>query len=227
MNKKYYDNKMLMQDVNTNLQTLKEEEEKLYNNYKYNYKISLDDYSKQTKEINNNIKILYTMQEIILNNFLHMQQQLLKELLGIYKDKYINKRIGEKTKEKIQEEFNNYILNNYNIESYCYINTRYNYNDEEIEIFLYFKDMYYQYELKQEKIKYNKNTQEEYYYYYNEIEYTPTEEIEEKAEKLYNDYIESMQKIKELKAQIENIREENNINNRCCLKSTYIDIKDI
>lgn len=228
MNKKYYDNKMLIQDIDTNLQTLREEEEKIYNNYKYDYKISFDNYNKQTKEINDNIKILHTMQEITLNNFLYIQQELLKELLQIYKNKYINKRIGEKTKEKIQEEFNNYTLNNYNIECYCYINTRYNYNDEEeIEISLCFKNMYYQYELKQEKIKYNKTTQEEYYYYYNKIEYTQVNKIEEKAKKIRYNYDKNISKIQELKKQIENIREENNKNNRCCLKSTYINIKDI
>jgi hypothetical protein len=228
MNKKYYDNKMLMQNVSEHLQALKEEGEKLYNSYKYDYKISLDDYGKQTKEIDNNIKILHTMQEIILNNFLHVQQELLNELLEIYKNKYINKRIGEKTKEKIQEEFNSYILNNYNIECYCYINTRYNYNDEEeIEISLSFKDMYYQYELKQEKIKYNKTTQEEYLYYYGKINYTNIEEIEEKAKTLRHNYDEAMEKIKELKREIEKIRGENNDNNKCCLKSTYINIKDI
>ena len=228
MNKKYYDNKMLMQDINTNLQTLKEEEEKLYNNYKYDYKILLDDYSKQTKEINNNIKILYTMQEIILNNFLYIQQELLKELLEIYKNKYVNKRIGEKTKEKIQEEFNNYILNNYNIECYCYIRQNTTYKEEtETKISLYFKDLYYQYELKQEEIRYNNTTQEEYFYYYNKIEYTQVNKIEEKAKKIRYNYDKNMLKIQELKKQIENIREENNKNNKCCLKSTYINIKDI
>ena len=221
MNKNFYDNKMLMQDINTNLQTLKEEEEKLYNNYKYDYKILLDDYSKQTKEINNNIKILYTMQEIILNNFLYIQQQLLKELLEIYKNKYVNKRIGEKTKAKIQDDFNNYILNNYNIECYCYINQNINYKNEfETKISLYFKDMYYQYELKQEEIRYNNTTKEEYYYYYNTIEYTQVNKIEEKAKKLRYNYDKNISKIQELKKQIENIREENNKNSKCCIKST-------
>ena len=226
MNKKYYDNKMLMQNLEDEIQEIKERENNLY-------KISIndknyEDFKNKCNEMTRYKNINITSKEIILNNFLYIQQELLKELLEIYKNKYVNKRIGEKTKEKIQKEFNNYILNNYNIECYCYINTKYNYNDEEeIEICLYFKDMYYQYELKQEKIKYNKTKQEEYYYYYSKVEYTQVSKIEEKAKKIRYNYDKNMSKIQELKKQIENIREENNKDNKCCIKSTYIDYREI
>lgn len=226
MNKKYYDNKMLMQNLEDELQAIKEEENKLY-------KISINDenyqdYKNKCNEMTRYKNINITSQEIILNNLLHIQQKLLYELLEIFKNKYVNKRIGEKTKEKIQEEFNNYILDNYNIECYSYINQKINYKNElETKISLYFKDFYHQYELKQEEIRYNHFDNTSYLYYYNEIDYTPTEEIKEKAERLYNNYTENMQKIRDLKKELENIRNENNKDNKCCLKSTYIDYKEI
>lgn len=226
MNKKYYDNKILMQNLEEMRQTLAEKQKNLM--YTTITNENYEEYKQEEKENTKKIHINNTMQEITLNNFLHIQQELLKELLEIYKNKYVNKRIGEKTKEKIQEEFNKYILNNYNIECYCYINQNITYREEtETKISLYFKEMYYQYELKQEEIRYNNTTQEEYLYYYNKIEYTQVNKIEEKAKKLYNDYVKNMNKIKELKKQIEKIREENNNNNKCCLKSTYINIKDV
>lgn len=226
MNKKYYDNKMLLQNLEDEIQGIKEEENRLC-------KISINDknykeFNKQCNELTRCKNINKTSREIILNNFLHIQQKLLYELLEIFKNKYINKRIGEKTKEKIQNDFDNYILDKYNIECYSHIKQAINYNNEfETKISLYFKDLYYQYELKQEEIRYNHFDNTSYLYYYNEVEFVAVEKIKEKAEILYNNYNESMQKIRELKKQIENIREDNNKNNKCCIKSTYIDIKDI
>jgi hypothetical protein len=226
MTKKYYDNKMLMQNLQDELQAIKEKEDNLYkiSINDENYEDFKNECNKMTKYKNINI----TSKEIILNNFLHIQQNLLKELLEIFKNKYIKSRIGEKTKEKIQNDFNNYILDNYNIECYSHINQKINYKNEfETKISLYFKDFYYQYELKQEEIRYNHFDNESYLYYYNETEYTPTEEIKEKAELLYNNYTENMERIRELKKEIENIREENNKDNKCCIKSTYIDYREI
>ena len=218
MKNKYYDNITLLQNINTSINTLEEtNKDMIYKNYN----------DIEYKENKKKIEELQTIQEITLNNFLHIQQELLQELLEIFKSKYIDKRIGEKTKEKIQNDFNTYILGNYNIECYCYINTKTNYNyEEEIKICCYFKDLYYQYDLKQEEIRYNKNKEESYLYYYSKIDYTNVEEIEEKAKELRNNYNNNIEKIKELKKEIEKTREENNKNNKCCLKSTYIDYRD-
>lgn len=226
MNKKYYDNKILMQNLQDELQEIKEKENNLY-------KISINDenyneFKKQCDEMTKYKNINKTSQEIILNNFLHIQQKLLYELLEIFKNKYVNKRIGEKTKEKIRNDFDNYILDNYNIECYSHIYQNINYKNEfETKISLYFKDFYYQCELKNEEIRYNHFDNTSYLYYYNEIEYTPTEEIREKAERLYNNYAENIQRIRDLKKEIESIRNENNQHNKCCIKSTYIDYKEI
>jgi hypothetical protein len=225
MNKKYYDNIELLQKTNDMHQVLREAQKKLC--YEKLTQENYEEYKKKDKEISDKIKINNTMQEILLNNFLYMQQELLNELLEIYKTKYINKRIGEKTKEKIQHDFDSYILGNYNIECYCYIRQNTTYNDEqETKISLHFKDLYYQYELRQEEIRYNNTTQEQYLYYYSKIDYTNIEEIEEKAKTLRNNYDRTMEKIKELKKEIEKAREENNEKNKCCLTSTYIDVKD-
>ena len=226
LNKKYYDSIELLQNTRDTHQLLGETQKQLYHEKltEENY----EEYKRKDKEINDKIKINHTMQEILLNNFLYIQQELLYELLEIYKTKYIKARIGEKTKEKIQNEFNTYVLNNYNIECYSYIKQYTTYNEEiETKISLYFKDLYYEYDLKQEEIRYNNTTQEERLYYYSKTNYTNIEEIEEKAKALRNNYDKTMEKIKELKREIEKIREENNENNKCCLKSTYINVKDI
>lgn len=226
LNKKYYDSIELLQKTQDAHQALGEIQKQLH--YEKITKENYEEQKRKDKEISYKIKTNHTMQEILLNNFLYMQQELLYELLEIYKTKYINKRIGEKTKEKIQNEFNSYILDNYNIQCYCYIKQNTTYNDElETKIYLHFKDLYYQYELKQEEIRYNNTTQEQYLYYYNKINYTNIEEIEEKAKELRDNYDKTMEKIKELKREIEKAREENNENNRCCLTSTYINAKDI
>lgn len=226
MNNKYYESVTLLQNTKEGYNTIQDIQEKLWKDYQANI-IDSTTYNNEYKEYTNKQQITDTMQQILLNNLLHIQQQLLKELLEIYKNKYVNKRIGEKTKEKIQEEFNNYILNNYNIECYCYIRQDTTYNDElETKISLYYKDLYYQYELKQEKIIYNKATNESYLYYYNDIEYTNTDDVEEKASILRKQYDDSMNKIKELKKQIEQIKDENNKNNKCCLTFTRISSKD-
>lgn len=228
MNKQYYDNKMLLQNIQEGLQDTQEKSRKLWDNYRtICINESLEEYSKQEKELNTRSQLLMTMEEITHNNLLHIQQKLLYELLEIYKSKYIKARIGEKTKEKIQNEFNNYILNKYNIEVYSYINTFINYSDgEEVKIAVYFKDFYYQYELKQEEIRHNRSTNESYLYYYKEVNYTEVEEVEKKAQEIRAKYNESMDKIKELKRQIESIRDENNQENICCLNSTRISVKD-
>jgi hypothetical protein len=228
MNKIYYDNKMLMQNIREGLQSTQEESRKLWDNYRSMcINGHLDGYRKREKELNNKSQLLMTMEEITHNNILHIQQKLLYELLEIYKSKYVKSRIGQKTKEKIQKEFESHILNKYNIEVYSYINTYITYNDEEeVKIAVYFKDFYYEYELKQEEIRHNRTTNDSYLYYYNEVNYTEVEEVEQKAQEIRAKYNESMDKIRELKRQIESIRDENNQENICCLKATRISTKD-
>lgn len=229
MKEQYYDNKMLLQNVADNLATLKNREEKeaervrgCTNNEEW------EKYKKASEEMTHERHKLETMHEVITNNLLHIQQELLKELLEIYKKKYINKRIGEKTKELIRQDLIKYIQDNYDIKTYCHISPYNDYNEREhVKISLYFEDFYYCYDLKQEEIRYNKETGESWLYYYQEVEYIPVNQLADYSEDLRHTYNENMKKIKSLKNEIERIREENNIKNTCCIKSTRIDIKNI
>lgn len=226
MNNKYYESVTLLQNTKDGYNTIQEIQEKLWKDYQANIIDSIT-YNNEYKEHTNKQQTLDTMTQILLNNLLHIQQQLLKELLEIYKSKYIKARIGEKTKEKIQNHFNSYIKDNYNIDVYSYITIHNNYKDEsEIQISMYYNDMYYQYELRQEKIIYNKETNESYLYYYNDVDFTNIDDVETKAIELRKQYNDSMNKIKELKKQIEQIKDENNKNNKCCLTFTRITSKD-
>ena len=226
MNNKYYESVTLLQNTREIYTMLQEMQEKLWKDYQANI-IDSTTYNNNYKEYTDRQKAIDTMQQILLNNLLHIQQQLLKELLEIYKSKYIKSRLGIATKEKIQKHFTSYIKDNYNIDVYSYITIHNNYKDEnEIQIYLYYKDLYYQYELKQEKIIYNKVTDESYLYYYNDVEFTNIDDVEEKASILRKQYDDSMNKIKELKKQIELIKDENNKDNKCCLTFTRITSKD-
>ena len=228
MKNKYIETRQKLQDNKDLIQSLNEQQNEICNNYKDLNENNIQDYKREQEENYKKIHYVETEQEILLNNLLYIQQQLLTELLEIFKSKYIDKRIGEKTKEKIQNDFNTYILGNYNIECYCYISQCLSYREQlETKISLYFADYYYVYDLKQEQLKYNHETKENYFYYYRNIkEYTNIEEIEEQAKRLRDNYDLSLQKIKALKKEIEKIRGENNENNFACIKSTYIDIRE-
>lgn len=229
MKEKYYDNKMLSQNVADSLSTLKDREEKEAERVRgcTNHE-EWEKYKKTCEEITNERHKLETMQEVITNNMLHIQQELLKELLEIYKKKYIAKRIGEKTKELIRQDFMKYVKDNYDIETYCHISPYNDYNEREhVKISLYFADLYYYYDLKQEQIRYSKETGESWLYYYQQVEYIPVDQLADYSEDLRHTYNENMKKIKSLKNEIERIREANNEKNICCIKSTRITIKDI
>ena len=55
------------------------------------------------------------LQEIMINNLLSIQQDLLEIALNYFKEQYKNKKLGQKTKEKYQNEVKELINKNYNI----------------------------------------------------------------------------------------------------------------
>ena len=145
MNNKYYESVTLLQNTREFYSHIQQIQDNLWKDYQAN-NIDSQTYNNEYKEYTNKQKVSDTMQQILLNNLLHIQQQLLKELLEIYKTKYIKSRLGIATKEKIQNHFNSYIKDNYNIDVYSYITIHNNYKDEnEIQISICYKDMYYQY----------------------------------------------------------------------------------
>lgn len=163
-------------------------------------------------------KLCYKEQEIelqrlfILNNLLSIQRELLNKASELLRaSKYYGKPFGEKTKEKIQNELTEQLENEYDIPIYCYVKKSYECNREEdckqqecYIIDIYYKDFYYEYDLKQEKIQVFENNS--YLWCYGNIEYTKVEDIEEKAKELKKRFDTTMNELEKLKAQENEIR---------------------
>ena len=95
------------------------------------------------------IQVLEIQKRIILNNLYSLINFDFKKIIynNIYL-KYTSKNIGEKTKEKIQNEVKNYFKTNYNLNIYFYFNKNYNYNG-------YLNDIDFKIYLMDEKKEYN------------------------------------------------------------------------
>ena len=126
------------------------------------------------------------LQEILTNNLLSIQQDLLEIALNYFKESYKNKKLGQKTIEKYQNEVKELINKNYNIDVYCYLRQKETYNSAvEYEISINYKDYYYMNILGNEKVIYNITKDEEYLYYYNRINYTDTDNLNQYIDELY------------------------------------------
>ena len=126
------------------------------------------------------------LQEILTNNLLSIQQDLLEIALNYFKESYKNKKLGQKTKEKYQNEVKELINKNYNIDVYCYLRQKETYNSTvEYEISINYKDYYYFNILGNEKVIYNITNDEKYLYYYNRINYTDTDNLNQYIDELY------------------------------------------
>lgn len=185
-------------------------------NFKEWFTLSEEERTQKNNEIKENretIKKLELQQDLLINNLLHIQQNLLNELMQLFLKNHKNKRIGEKTKEKIQNEFNYYINEKYDIEVYSYIKSVLDYNNnEKIEIYLSYKDFYYNYNLKNEQIIYSYNDDAFKLYYYNQANYINLNNIEKEANKIYLNYINSLKQLKQLEKKQDDVREKNNNN---------------
>ena len=177
----------------------------------------LEELSNEEKRLQTSKKEVETMQQLLINNLLFIQQELLKEASQLLKtSKYYKKPFGEKTKEKMQEEIKEALINKYNINIYLYINQSMEYNRENehnyeqcYEISLYYEDFYYIYETKQEKIRVFDNST--YFYYWGDnTRYININNLENESKKIIDKYNKSMGKIEKLNKQIEEIRQENN-----------------
>lgn len=209
LSKNYYTTTTFLQNVSQSISTIKEEQKSLNEKTK-----NLDWTSKEKNDIieryqylNSEYKKLELIHSILVNNLLHIQQQLLYKCMEYYQEHYKNKRIGEKTKEKIEKELEEIIKNTYNIEVYVYVKCIDNFNDYEsttftqpVSISLYFKDYYYVYTLKQEEIHYKGG--EVSLYYYSDVEYV--ENVNEYGDKMYNDMNTLHNEIEELEKALNN-----------------------
>lgn len=199
LNEKYASTRQLLQDSKDYYQSLKEEQQTLDKQFKdVDYKSDeFKNYIEKSKDLKEKQDKNEMLEEVLTNNLISIQQDLLKIALDYFKENYKNKRLGQKTKEKCQNEVQDLINKNYNIDIYCYIRQKETYNDAiEYEISIYYKDYYYINELKNESIVYNITNDEEHLYYYNKIEYIDTINIDELFKKLtsYREELDMLEK---------------------------------
>lgn len=188
LKEKYASTRQLLQDSKEYYQSVQEEQKELDKQFKeIDYKSDeFKDYMEKSNGLKEKQNKNELLQEVLNNNLISIQQELLKLALDYFKENYKDKRLGQKTKEKYQNEVQDLINKNYNIDVYCYLRQKETYNNTlEYGISIYFKDYYYINILKDEAIIYNVANDEEYLYYRNKIDYIDTDNIEQYVNELY------------------------------------------
>ena len=169
-------------------------------------------YCEKEGKIADDMNIIDLAIQIAKNNIdLSLNEIVEKELLPIIK-KYKNKRIGEKTKEKIGNEIKEYVKNKYNFIIYFNMYQEYYFTGIRISFNFYTEDniqIGYIEKCSNEK-EYNENTFDKLYNYYCNLDYNYINNVKEYAKTLYIKTIKSKKKIDDLRKQIDN--EKNNIN---------------
>lgn len=181
LKEKYTKTRQLLQDCKEYKQSLQDNDKILTERAKgLDYKSSeFANYMEKSNEIKEKQDKNELLEEVLINNLISIQQDLLQIALDYFKENYKNKRLGEKTKEKYQNEVVDLISKKYNIDVRCYVTQRESYiNKIEYVITIYFKDYYYSNVVDNEKVIYNITNDEEYLYYYNKIDYINTDNIE-------------------------------------------------
>lgn len=206
LKEKYASTRQLLQNSRDCYQTLQEEQKTLDQQFKgIDYKSNeFKNYIEKSNELKEKQDRNLMLEDVLTNNLISIQQELLEIALNYFKENYKDKRLGEKTKEKYQNEVVELISKNYNIDVHCYLRQKETYNNTiEYAIYIQFKDYYYINALDSEKVIYNITKDEEYLYYYNKIEYIDINEKE-----YYIDYIYT--NLKERKKELETLEKELN-----------------
>ena len=153
----------------------------------------------------NNLKIA-----ILKNNIHYLFRNDFEGIKAKILDYYENKNIGEKTKNKIEEEIKKYFKDNYNVNICCYIGIEKDDYKYEMKIeFAFLSDEGYrsytleyneEYKIIFEKRKYN-NYELKIYNYNNIVEYVTIKDLNKKAKELFKEYTKTIEKIEKLKLQ--------------------------
>ena len=169
-------------------------------------------YCEKEGKIAEDIKIIDLAIQVAKNNIdLSLNEIVDKELIPIIQ-KYKNKRIGEKTKEKIANEIKEYIKEKYNFIVYFNMYQEFYFTGIRVSFDFYDKDhkKIGNIEKASDEKEYNQNTFNNLYNYNVNLDYNYINDVKEYAKTLYNEKTKSKEKIEELRKQISN--ERNNIN---------------
>ena len=173
---------------------------------------TLIDYCKKEGKIADDMNIIDLAIQITKNNIdLSLNEIVDKELITIIQ-KYKDKRIGEKTKEKIGNEIKEYIKNKYNFIVYFNMYQEFYFTGIRLSFDFYTEDhkKIGTIDKVSEEKEYNENTFNSLYNYYCNLDYNYINDVKDYAKTLYIETIKSKKKIDDLRKQIDN--EKNNIN---------------
>lgn len=207
------ENRNKIQEIKKDNYNLREKIKELDEKKAYLYHNNYDEFLKNDETIKkykkkielNNLKIA------ILKNNIHY---LFKNDFAPLEEKMLNywetKKIGEKTKEKIENEIKDFFKNNYDVNIGNYISIKNDYYSQEFEIVLYFlsdngfKDFTLEYneefKIILSKSKYN-NYELVKCYYSNIVEYIEIKDLNNKAKELFKEYNRTKEKIEKLRLQ--------------------------
>ena len=169
-------------------------------------------YCEKEGKIADDMNIIDLAIQITKNNIdLLLNEIVDKELIPIIQ-KYKNKRIGEKTKEKIGNEIKEYVKNKYNFIVYFHMYQEFYFSGVRISFNFYTEDNIKIgcIEKASDEKGYNENTFNNLYNYYCNLNYNYINDVKDYAKTLYIETIKSKKKIDDLQKQIDN--EKNNRN---------------
>ena len=169
-------------------------------------------YCEKEGKIADDMNIIDIAIQIAKNNIdLSLNEIVEKELIPIIQ-KYKNKRIGEKTKEKIGNEIKEYVKNKYNFIVYFHMYQEYYFSGVRISFNFYTEDNIKigHIEKASNEKEYNENTFNNLYNCYCNLDYNYINDVKEYAKTLYIKTIKSKKKIDDLRKQIDD--EKNKIN---------------
>lgn len=169
-------------------------------------------YCEKEGQIADDMNIIDIAIQVAKNNIdLSLNEIIDKELIPIIQ-KYKDKRIGEKTKEKIGNEIKEYVKDKYNFIVYFNMYQEYYFSGIKISFNFYTED-----DIKIGHIEkcsdekgYNEKTFNNLYNYYCNLDYNYINDVKDYAKTLYIETIKSKKKIDDLRKQIDD--EKNNIN---------------
>lgn len=169
-------------------------------------------YCEKEGKIADNMNIIDIAIQITKNNIDLLLNEIVEQELIPIIQKYKDKRIGKKTKEKIGNEIKEYIKDKYNFIIYFNMFQEYYFNGIRLSFDFYTEDhkkIGYIEKCSDEKA-YNTKTFDNLYNYCCNLDYNYINNVKEYADKLYISTQDSKKKISDLRKQIDD--EKNNIN---------------
>lgn len=169
-------------------------------------------YCEKEGKIADDMNIIDLAIQVAKNNIdLSLNEIVDKELIPIIQ-KYKDKRIGEKTKEKIGNEIKEHVKNKYNFVVYFNMFQEYYFTSVRLLFEFYTEDnkKIGCIEKCSDEKGFNENTFDNLYNYYCNLDYNYINDVKDYAKTLYIETIKSKKKIDDLRKQIDD--EKNNIN---------------